>query len=35
MALAAATEMNEGRLSVAEAGRVLGETMVRAFATPD
>jgi AcrR family transcriptional regulator len=34
MALAAATEMNEGRLTVAEAGRVLGETMVRAFTVP-
>lgn len=30
---ATASEMNEGRLTVEEAGRILGETMVRAFAT--
>lgn len=33
LAIATATEMNEGRLSVDDAGRILGETMVRAFAT--
>ena len=33
LAIATANDMNEGRLSVEEAGRVLGETMVRAFAT--
>ena len=33
LAIAAANDMNEGRLTVAEAGRALGETMVRAFAT--
>jgi len=32
LAIATANEMNEGRLSVAEAGRLLGETLVRAFA---
>ena len=33
LAIATANEMNEGRLSVAEAGRLLGETLVRAFAS--
>lgn len=33
LATATATEMNDGRLTVEEAGRILGETMVRAFAT--
>jgi len=33
LATAAANEMREGRLTVAEAGSILGETMVRAFAT--
>lgn len=33
LATATANEMNEGRLGVTEAGRVLGEAMVRAFAT--
>ena len=33
-AIGAFLEMNEGRLTVTEAGRVLGETMVRAFTTP-
>ena len=33
LANATANEMNEGRLSVAEAGRLLGETLVRAFAS--
>jgi len=34
LAIVTAAEMNEGRLSVADAGRILGETMVRAFAVP-
>jgi len=33
LAISTANEMTEGRLSVADAGRLLGETMVRAFAT--
>ena len=33
LAIATANEMNEGRLSVAEAGRLLGATLVRAFAS--
>lgn len=33
LASASANEMNAGRLTVERAGRVLGETMVRAFAT--
>ncbi len=33
LATATANDMNEGRLTVDEAGRALGETMVRAFAT--
>jgi AcrR family transcriptional regulator len=33
LATATANEMHEGRLTVAEAGRALGESMVRAFAT--
>ena len=33
LAIGTASEMNEGRLSVEDAGRILGETMVRAFAT--
>lgn len=33
LATATATEMNAGRLTVEQAGRVLGEALVRAFAT--